>query len=139
MSKISDIGEFGLIDKFEKLFHISGDVVKGIGDDCAVIKYGKGYLIFTADALVEDVHFRMEYTPPRMLGYKSLAVNLSDIAAMAAEPVAAIVSFAAPGDTSSEFVMDFAKGMNECALKYGCPLVGGDTTGSKNISSSMSP
>ncbi|MBD3169337.1 MAG: thiamine-phosphate kinase [candidate division Zixibacteria bacterium] len=131
MAKISDIGEFGLIGRFEKLFKVPGNITRGIGDDCAVIKENGSYLILTADALVEDVHFKLEYTPPRMLGYKSLAVNLSDLAAMASEPTAAIVTLAAPRDTDSDFVMEFARGMNECARKYDCPVIGGDTTGSK--------
>lgn len=131
MRKIKDIGEFGLIGEFAKIFPPSPEIPMGIGDDCAVLKNGKDDLLLTTDALIENIHFMMKYTPPRLLGYKSLAVNLSDIAAMAGEPTAAVFTLGAPPETDLHFITEFARGMQSCARKYGCSLVGGDTTRSE--------
>jgi len=127
MQKLCDIGEFGLIGRLAKLFPGGKDVISGIGDDCAVIKHLGRCLLFTTDALIEDVHFDLRYTPPVLLGYKSLAINLSDIAAMAGKPLAAVVTLGAPPETKVDFILDFARGLRTCASKYKCPIVGGDT------------
>lgn len=100
-----------------------------IGDDCAYLK-DLG-IVISQDNLVEDVHFKLEYTTPYKLGYKSAMVNISDIAASGAEPVYMTVGLSLPSDTSNEFVEEFYKG-----IKYACgsiEVVGGDITGSDKI------
>ncbi len=126
MSKIRDIGEFGLINRLAEIFKFDKGIYRSIGDDCAVIKSGRRYLLFTIDALIENIHFDRRYTPPAHLGYKSLAVSLSDIAAMAGDPKGAVVSLAVPPDLELVFILEFAKGMRRCASEYRCPIIGGD-------------
>jgi thiamine-monophosphate kinase len=115
--KLTDLGEFGLIDELERR-----GLVVGVGDDTAVLAGG---LVVTQDALVEGVHFRLDWTSWRDLGYKAAAVNLSDLAAAGAEPIGLLVSLALPGSTEAESVLDLFEGMKET----GAAVVGGDTTG----------
>jgi thiamine-monophosphate kinase len=128
--KLAEIGEFGLIDRIAKMF---GDLSKpgymGIGDDCAVIPYTeKENMVITTDLLIEDIHFLKDKISPEHLGYKSLAVNLSDIAAMGAEPVGSFLSIGIPGDTNVEYIDAFMKGYHRLSAAYDVPLLGGDTT-----------
>src|SRR5690242_11518012 len=82
-SEIQQLGEFGLIDRISKSVHPSGkSTVKGIGDDAAVIDAGDDYLLVSTDMLIEGLHFDLAYCPIEHLGYKAVAVNVSDIAAM---------------------------------------------------------
>ncbi len=126
--KISDIGEFGLIASVEERFRaLVPEGYEGIGDDCAVLPLnGQRSLVVTKDLLVEGVHFRRAYTTPRQLGYKSLAVNLSDIAAMGATPSAIFLGLALPADTDAAWCDEFFEGFRS----PGIPLLGGDTTAS---------
>ena len=81
-NRLSDIGEFGLIEKITRLTRTDSSVIKGIGDDCAVLKYKKNkHLLFATDILVEGVHFARDRATPEEIGRKALAVNISDIAA----------------------------------------------------------
>ncbi len=81
--EISDLGEFGLIDRIASNFSLKNrSSIKGIGDDAAVIDAGEDYLVVSTDLLVEGIHFDLAYTPLHHLGYKAIAVNVSDIAAM---------------------------------------------------------
>ncbi len=133
-TKIKDIGEFGLIRRIGELTsHSLPSGFTGIGDDCAIIpgSLGAQYAVST-DLLVEGVHFVKSEIGGRDLGYKSLAVNLSDLAAAGATPCGAFLSLALPEDTDVEFVDEFSKGFDEISKAYGCPLLGGDTTGSKS-------
>jgi len=100
--------------------------VEGIADDGAELGDG---LAVTQDVLLEGVHFRLEWTSWRDLGYKAAAVNLSDLAALGAEPRALLVSFAAPGDTEAARVVELYEGLNE----PGVPIVGGDTTRAETL------
>jgi thiamine-monophosphate kinase len=111
----------------------SPDLVLGIGDDAAILKRppGKWWLV-TTDALFEDVHFRIEYTPGRLLGQKSLAVNLSDIAAMGGTPRFFLLSIAVPAEFSELYLDDFVSGMLEMADKHSTVLVGGNVSASKS-------
>lgn len=127
---ISEIGEFGFIERFSTQFN---DMRKtdftGIGDDCAILPLdGQFDQVVTTDLLIENIHFIIEKISPFDLGYKSLAVNLSDIAAMGAEPTASFLSIALPPTVDVEFMDLFMKGYHQLSKKYGVPLLGGDTT-----------
>lgn len=103
----------------------------GIGDDAAVTTIGAGQkAVTTTDILVEDVHFRRRTTSPRELGWKAMAVNISDVASMGALPRWSTVSLALPGDCPVAWLREFYVGVAECAASVGLAVVGGDTTGS---------
>ena len=129
--KISEVGEFGLIEIIKNMANrkLSG----GIGDDCAVIDMGKEEeLLVTTDTLVEGVHF-LKNTDAFNLGRKSLAVSISDIAAMAALPKWAFLSISL-SDMKLEYVKAFMKGFYFLADEFGIDLLGGDTTKSSVFS-----
>ncbi|HEX8247596.1 MAG TPA: thiamine-phosphate kinase [Pyrinomonadaceae bacterium] len=105
-------------------------VKTGIGDDCAVIsKDSKTDLVITADLLIEDVDFRLEWTTPEFIGHKALAVSLSDVAAMGAKPVWAMLSIGVPEKIwKTDFVEKFYKGWFQLAKKFEVALIGGDVS-----------
>jgi thiamine-monophosphate kinase len=130
IEKINDLGEFALIERFSSRWLGQGTPgVEGIGDDCAVLpaENEKSQLI-TTDMLIEHVHFKNDYGTPKKLGHKSLAVSLSDIAAMGGYPRHAFLSLALPESTSLKWVDDFFAGFNQLAQNTGVRLLGGDTT-----------
>lgn len=131
--KLKDIGEFGFIDRIAPYGAIRGDgVVKGIGDDCAVIDiHGPEHLLVTTDLLVEKVHFLMEWASAEIFGAKALAVNLSDIAACGGRPMDAFVSIAVPERIELSWLERMYQGMSDLARQYDVNLLGGDTTSSK--------
>src|SRR3954452_3792398 len=93
MSDENDLGEFGLIDWIRARSQARGRTVLGIGDDCALLRFAEGTeTLVTVDMLMDGRHFRLDHDGPEAVGYKALGVNLSDIAAMAGVPVAAVVS-----------------------------------------------
>ena len=122
--------EFGFIDSIKTLFApLPDNGFEGIGDDCSVLSVGGGEsLVFTADLLTEGVHFLRTATSPRELGRKSLAVNLSDVAAMGARPVATLLSIALPADAADAWAAEFMLGYRELSEEFGVTLAGGDTT-----------
>lgn len=130
--QLNELGEFGLIGLIrEKFASVSAAGYEGIGDDCAVMPCGDGTsLVVTTDMLIEEVHFRLCTTDPYRLGRKSLAVNLSDIAAMGAAPAASFLSIALPSDTAVEWVGRFLDGYRSLSSEFSVPLLGGDTTAS---------
>jgi len=123
------MNEFELIARLTKSLPANENVVVGAGDDCAVLDLGvPGKLIlFKTDAVVEGIHFMRE-TPPEKIGRKALARCLSDIAAMAGTPTAALVTAALPENFDAEFVAKIYDGLNLLAEKYGVAIVGGETT-----------
>lgn len=125
--------EFGLIESIKALFgSIPTSGFEGIGDDCSVLPIGNGEaLLFSTDMLVEDVHFLRAAATPYEVGRKSLAVNLSDVAAMGAKPVATLLSVALPSDATSEWIEEFTRGYHSLSDEWQVALVGGDTTASK--------
>jgi len=128
--KLSDLGEFGLIERFSGRFleNLQRGIV-GIGDDAAVIPWDEGHsLLVTTDMLVEDTHFLRGAITPRDLGFKSLAVNLSDIAAMGGKPLSFFLSLGLPPDIEVAWADGFFAGLHELAAVYGVGLLGGDTT-----------
>lgn len=130
-SEISQLGEFGLIDHIaEKFTLINKTSVKGIGDDAAVIDAGEDYVLVTTDMLVEGIHFDLSYTPLSHLGYKSVAVNVSDIAAMNGKAEQITVSIAISNRFSIEAIDALYEGIRSACKNYNVDLVGGDTTSS---------
>ncbi len=127
--KTKDLGEFELIAKLQsKLKHQSSQILKSIGDDCSVFKPNKDvHLIATCDALVETVHFDLKTISPELLGQKTMAVNLSDIAAMGGIPKFALVTLGVSPNLPPKFLDKFYSGMNMASEKYGFSIVGGDT------------
>ncbi len=126
------MGEFEFIETIRRVFEDVGDGgITGIGDDCAVIPVGGGdAFVVTTDMLVEGVHFLIDATPAHELGAKSLAVNLSDVAAMGARPLASFLSIALPDGCRSGWAAEFMEGYRELSLRHGVKLAGGDTTAS---------
>jgi len=136
--KISELGEFGLIDRIGKLLEKSAgqkpaQLITGIGDDCAVWRAKSSVQLVSADLMLENIHFTQDTTSFKELGYKALAVNLSDIAAMGGIPRYALVSLALPATTAVEDALDIYKGMLELAGRYNTAIIGGDTSSSANI------
>jgi len=134
-SKLSDllqVGEFGLISRFQSLLkYHSPQTILGIGDDCAVYRTSdERCQVISTDALVEGVHFDLKTHSPEILGRKALAVNVSDIAAMGAEPKLALISIAIPDRFSVTFLNQFYRGLNRASKEYKIELVGGDTVSS---------
>lgn len=130
-TSISELGEFGLIDRITKAVQIKNNsTVKGVGDDAAVLDFGTKQVVVTTDLLTEGVHFNLMYVPLKHLGYKAVVVNLSDVFAMNAVPKQITVSLALSGKFSVEAVDDLYEGIHLACEKYGVDLVGGDTTSS---------
>lgn len=129
LMRISDIGEFGLIARIsEGCVNDPSAVVQGIGDDAAVLTVSPGRkLLVCSDMLVEDVHFIRGVAPWTHVGYKAVAVNLSDIAAMGGEPRNCVVSIALPPWAAVDSVDGIYEGVRHLIAKHGVNLVGGDT------------
>ena len=123
------MNEFELIARLTRSLPTNDSVVVGAGDDCAVLECGDPLrqLLFKTDAVVEGIHFTNE-TPPEKIGRKALARCLSDIAAMAGTPSAAVVTIALPKNYSPEFVEKIYSGMNALAAQHGVAIVGVETT-----------
>jgi thiamine-monophosphate kinase len=131
--KLSDLGEFGLISQIEKAFgKKSPRAPLGIGDDAAALFVSPGKtLLATTDMLLEGVHFDLSYTDYYSLGWKSAAVNLSDIAAMGGVPRFCLTALGIPDGISVEQINEFYKGFKALIRKYKVDLVGGDTCSSE--------
>ncbi len=127
MSDLHGLGEFGIVDLFRNK---AGGLPSGlgIGDDCAVLDQGGPQrLLVTTDMLVEGVHFLRDAITPWRLGWKSMAVNVSDVAAMAGRPVAAFLSLGLPRDYPRQDLEAFRDGLLACCREYDLVLAGGDT------------
>ena len=130
--RLKEIGEFGFIDRIRNGCLVrSASVIKGIGDDCCVFKTSPGLVtLFTTDMLVENIHFIRGAITPYKLGRKSVAVNISDIAAMGGTPREAVVSIAIPDTLEVEYLDAVYDGMKSIAKEFDVNLLGGDTTAS---------
>jgi len=128
--KVSELGEFGLIDLLAKMAYSARDkhLIIGIGDDAAAWHGDASTQLATVDSFIQDVHFSLAIASWNELGWKALAANLSDIAAMGGVPRYALVSLALPGHTEVEDVTALYKGMIELAQQSGVTIVGGDTS-----------
>lgn len=134
MRGLQKLGEFGLIERMAQKIKTDKSVIRGVGDDTAVISYTRDkYLLFTTDMLIEGVHFtRKEATFPQ-IGRKALAVNISDIAAMGGIPKYAVISAGFPKELCLRAVDDIMRGINSLAKEYKINIVGGDTVRSSKI------
>ncbi|HSC49550.1 MAG TPA: thiamine-phosphate kinase [Gaiellaceae bacterium] len=119
--RLSDLGELGLLAELERR-----GLASGIEDDVAELGDG---VVVTQDALVEDVHFRLDWTTHRELGFRAAAVNLSDLAAAGAAPIALLVTLAAPAEAEDADVFELYAGLKE----PGVPIAGGDTTSAPQL------
>ena len=131
--KISKLGEFGLIEQViaPEFKELVNKHITGIGDDCAIIPISKTTShLHTTDMLVEKTHFLRDKITPYQLGFKSLAVNLSDIAAMGGRPLASYLSIGLPKDMDVEWMEEFMRGYKDLSEDEDVPLLGGDTTSS---------
>ena len=130
MTKISTLGEFGLIDRLtEDLKMQQPSTLHGVGDDCAVVRGTDGHCtLLTTDMLMEGIHFDLQYTPLRHLGYKAAMVNLSDIYAMNGTPRQMLVSLALSRRFSVEDVDELYAGLRMACERHQVDIVGGDTT-----------
>lgn len=123
--------ESEIISRIKRRARKQDGVIVGIGDDAAVVRASSGKdLIACCDLMVEGVHFRREWAPPRLIGRKALASTLSDVAAMGALARFAMISVAFPGDCSSGFVDEFFEGVFELADSFNVSIIGGDTSSS---------
>ena len=139
---VSAVGEFGLIERLRDVLAADADapegLVQGIGDDAAVYRVGEGRVhVVTTDALVEGVHFDRTFTPMRYLGWKAVAVNVSDVAAMNALPRYATVALCLPNNVSVEQAEALYGGMREACARYGLAVVGGDVAAAARLALSV--
>lgn len=134
-TELEALGEFGLIDRLTQDLPIHNPqyTLKAAGDDAAVLQIPQGHVqLVSKDLLIEGVHFDMTYCPLKHLGYKAIAVNLSDIAAMNAKPLQVLIGIAVSNRYSLEAIEELYAGMRLCCDRYGVDLVGGDTTSSRS-------
>lgn len=125
--------EFSFIGDIAKMFgSLPHHGFEPIGDDCTVLNMGAEALVLSTDMLIEDVHFLRGASSAEEVGYKSLMVNISDVAAMGATPTATLLSLSLPESAQGEWVEGFMRGFHEGCAKYGVALVGGDTTASRD-------
>ncbi len=130
---IAKLGEFGLIDHLTQNFKPGHrNTIYGVGDDAAVLRNEKEATVVTTDMLLEGIHFDLMYQPLKHLGYKAVAVNVSDVYAMNALPCHITVSIALSNRFSVEAVDELYKGIKSACEYYGVDLVGGDTTTSRS-------
>jgi thiamine-monophosphate kinase len=137
MKILKNIGEFGLIETIKKDFAGAAqnkNVTVGIGDDCFCFKAGTKNIAVTKDMLVQDVHFKKEWTTPSDLGKKAVEVNVSDIASMGAvRPKYIFIGLGAPPETPLSWIKRFYLGVKNACKEYGAALSGGDTVKSEKI------
>jgi thiamine-monophosphate kinase len=131
-TEIASLGEFGLIDHLTKNIEIqNASTIVTVGDDAAVLDHFGKQIVVTNDLLVEGVHFDLMYTPLKHLGYKTVAVNVSDICAMNATPTQILLGLAFSNRFSLEALDEFYEGVYAACEHYGVDLVGGDTSTSQ--------
>jgi thiamine-monophosphate kinase len=131
--RLSDLGEFGLIERIRKTISKGSGVRLGIGDDAAWLECKSRSFLITTDLLIEGIHFDLRWTSFYELGYKTLAVNVSDIAAMGGFPNYLTISIGIPVHSSAKDVEDFFRGIRALASQIGVTLVGGDTSASRRV------
>jgi thiamine-monophosphate kinase len=132
--RIKDIGEIELIKRLARNFRLDSSVVKGSGDDTAVLKYkADKYLLFKCDMVIEDVHFDLRKATPFQVGWKALGRNISDVAAMGGLPRYAVVSLGIDSNLDVSIADGICRGLKNIADRFGVNIVGGDMSESKKI------
>ena len=139
--RVSELGEFGLINlirsnitRYENFRHTPWqEVIVGIGDDAAAWQSDNHIQLATTDTLVQDIHFNLDVINWEELGWKALAVNLSDIAAMGGIPKFALLSLALPGEVEVEDISKFINSMMHLAREFGVAIVGGNVATAPNV------
>lgn len=127
MANVSEIGEFGLIDRIRsRKISYDEDIVLGIGDDCAVLRRGPVLEVLTTDCLVEGSHYEPGWLSMNDIGWKAQAVNVSDVAAVGGIPKHALVTLFLPGDFTTKQADDLYDGLEQCGDETGVVVVGGD-------------
>ncbi|EIE97932.1 thiamine-phosphate kinase [Saccharomonospora glauca] len=130
---VAAIGEFGLIRRVTENMPQPSTTLLGPGDDAAVVAAPDGRVVATTDALVEGVHFRLDWSTPVQVGRKAVAVNLADIAAMGAVPTSIVVALACPSDTPTAVVTELLEGVTAEAGRVHAGVVGGDMVRADHI------
>lgn len=132
--RLRDVGELSLIEEIRGRFRKERKgLIRGIGDDAAIIAPFKDKLLLTSDMMVEGIHFDLSYTTPFQIGYKIIAVNVSDIYAMAGKPEYIILDLGMRKDIDTGFVDSFFRGIKKASERYGVILAGGDLSASKEL------
>lgn len=130
-TEISELGEFGLIDRLTREFPLKNESTKmGVGDDAAVLEFGDKEVLVTTDLLLEGIHFDLRYVPLKHLGYKAAIVNFSDIYAMNGTPKQITVSLGISSRFTVEHIEELYSGIRLACEIYGVDMVGGDTSAS---------
>jgi thiamine-monophosphate kinase len=130
---LRDLGEGRLIERIREQFQDSGAIL-GIGDDTAILNIPSGHsVLFCSDLLAEDSHFIRNLHPADSVGYKAVAVNVSDVGAMGGIPMHFVISLAAPADLDLEWVDGFYSGVARACREFEVSLVGGDSSTAKSI------
>jgi thiamine-monophosphate kinase len=131
--RLGEFGEGALIRRIRERFHSPG-VILGIGDDAALVELPPGHsIVCCSDLMVEDTHFIRTLHPPDSIGYKAVAVNVSDVGAMGGIPMHFVISLAAPRDLELDWVDGFYAGVEKACRDFNISLVGGDTSAAKSI------
>ncbi|SEI99876.1 thiamine-phosphate kinase [Demequina mangrovi] len=133
MTTIGEMGEDALIAAFAPRLPVSDAEILGPGDDAAVLAVD-GDLVVSSDVLIQDRHFRLEWSTPEDVGWRAAMQNLADIDAMGAVPTALQITLAAPASLDADWVMRFADGLREACEPHGVGVVGGDLSGANEIS-----
>lgn len=129
--EISEIGEFGLIDRLTSNLPLkNASTVMGVGDDAAVLDFGEKEVLAASDLLLEGIHFDLRYVPLKHLGYKSAVVNFSDIYAMGGKPTQILVSIGVSSRFTVEHIEELYAGIRLACETYGVDMIGGDTSAS---------
>lgn len=127
--ELGSVGEFGLIDLIGDGIYASEHIIRGIGDDCAVLPYSDThYQLVSCDMLNETIHFLLDTITPYQLGYKAVAVSLSDIAAMGGSPTNVVIAMGLTASITVEWWQEFYRGVAEICQRYHVNIAGGDTT-----------
>ncbi len=129
---LADLGEDAVVELLRRAFPSAAAEV-GIGDDAAVFASPGSNLVFTTDTMVEGVDFELGYFSGSDLGWKAISINVSDVAAMGAEPSKAVVTLCAPPSTSAGFIEDLIHGLHTAAAFYGVDVVGGDISAAESV------
>jgi len=124
---VGEVGEFGLIEAITRGLGPTASVPVSVGDDCAVLA-PRGQVAVSTDTMVQDVHFKLQWSSARDVGRKLVASSMADVEAMGARPLGLVVSATLPVDTTVAWASEFAAGVREEAERCGAPLVGGDTS-----------